>query len=145
MSRLAIVVLLLLVTGCGSGSQELSSAQQTSVYGKAARSDMTSATVFLKDCNNRELSTETDPDGSYCLNTTGLNKPYLMKAVFANHSTVYAIVPDNGVAYLNESTNWIAQLAAAGLDLAELYLYIKGSLLILLANIAGTVSDALLQ
>ncbi|MDY0384546.1 hypothetical protein [Trichlorobacter sp.] len=145
MRRLTIVAVMLLVTGCGSGTQELSSAPQTSVFGKAAKGGMTTGTVFLKDCNNREISTSTTADGSYTLDTTGLTKPYLMKAVFANHSTLYAIVPDNGTAHINESTNWIAQLAAVGLELAEVYLYIKGTLLILLANIAGAISDALPQ
>ena len=66
-----------------------------------------------------------------------------MKAVFSNNSTLYSIVADNGIANINSSTNWIANLAATGLRLAEVYLLIKGELLVLLANIAGSIADSL--
>ena len=72
-----------------------------------------------------------------------LKKPYLMKAVFSNTSTLYSIVADDGVAHINSTTNWIANFAAFGLRLAEVYLHIKGELLVLLANIAGSIADSL--
>lgn len=146
MKRLLLFVVVVMLAGCGSGVDNAADKpMKSSVSGKAAAGSVTDAIVFLKDCNNREIFTGTAADGSYMLDTTGLTRPYLMKAVFANHSTLYAIVPENGTAHINASTNWIANLAAVGLKLAEVYLYIKGALLILLANIAGTISDSLVQ
>jgi hypothetical protein len=140
---LIFILILNLLTGCGSNSTSAQNIPATSVSGKAVAGAITSGSVYLKDSLNREISTVTAADGSYAFDTTGLKKPFLMKAVFSNNSTLYSIVADNGVAHINSATNWIANFAAVGLRLAEVYLYIKGELLVLLANIAGSIANSI--
>ena len=143
MKLLSYITIIALLAGCGSGSNDTPAIPRTAVSGKAVAGAITSGTVYLKDCLNQEISVITAADGSYVLDTTGLKKPYLMKAVFSNTSTLYSIVADDGVAHINSTTNWIANFAAFGLRLAEVYLHIKGELLVLLANIAGSIADSL--
>lgn len=143
MKLLLSTIMLALLAGCGSSPANTQDAPVASVSGKAVANTVTSGIVFLKDSANHEISTPTAVDGSFYLNTTGMQKPYLMKAVFSNNSTLYSIVNDNGVVTIDNTTNWIANLAATGLRLAEVYLFIRGELLILLANIAGSIADSL--
>lgn len=137
MRLIAIMLILALSAGCGSGqgnqSAIVNNGQQT-VTGTAALGDVTAATVYLKDVENSEVSAVTLPGGSFSLDTTGMKKPYLMKAVFTNATTLYSVVPGNGAVTIDRTSNRFATIAATGLKLAEVYLYIKASVLVLMAN-----------
>lgn len=142
----AIMMMLALSAGCGTGQGKdaipIDNGPQN-VTGKAAHGDITSATVYLKDVENREVSTATLSDGSFTLDTTGMKKPYLMKAVFANATTLYLVAPGSGTVTIDRTSNRFATIAAAGLKLAEVYLYIKASVLVLLANIVEALAGRL--
>jgi len=134
MRKKAIIFIMVstLIAGCGSGTDTMLT-PGNQVTGKAAAR----AVVYLKDSAGAEVSTEADAAGSYLVNTIGMSKPFMLKAVFPNTSSAYAVAPSAGKTDIDAGSSNLVKLVAVAADLAVLWLTVKADILLI---IAGTMS-----
>jgi len=88
-----IIIVSTLIAGCGSGTDTILT-PGNQITGKTAAK----AIVYLKDSTGAEVSTDADAAGNYAVNISGMEKPYMLKSVYSNASTAYAVAPTAGKA-----------------------------------------------
>lgn len=126
-----LIIAALLLTGCGSGSDTGKDIGSLLITGTAARQ----AVIYLKDTAAKEITTDTDNNGNFTLNTTGLQKPFLLKAIYSNTSTHFAVADKSvGLVAVNAQSTSLLQLAAAGIDLLVLYATFKIGVFLLIVD-----------
>jgi hypothetical protein len=90
-----------LLSACGGGEKSTSqpstgagtpTSTSTRIAGVAATgAAMAAANVTIKDSTGATRSTTTDADGNYAFDTTGLNAPFVIKAVGLDNTSVYSV------------------------------------------------------
>lgn len=111
-SAYLLMILLLLLAGCGGGTDTLS--------GVAAAGAPIVGTVYLKDSANpaAELSVPITANGSFSFAVGSMTPPFLLKAVGSangNDLILYSLASSPGVAHINPLTNLAVVEAADGL------------------------------
>ena len=97
--------------------------------------------VYLKDVTGSEVTTDADASGNYAINVESMRKPYVLKAVFSNASTAYAVAPTAGTTNINTSSSVLLKLLSGVADLAALYLTIKADILLWVAGLIETLAN----
>ncbi len=136
MRYISVIMIVAILAGCGSPPDT----PATVITGKAARA----AVVYLKDGLGHEVTTNTSPDGIYVLNTNGLQKPMILKAVYSNASTHFAVSGGNtGTVNIDSLSTGLLSIAVVGVNLLELYLTIKIEVLTLIVKVVDALKAAL--
>ncbi|GEM_PF-2267636 len=145
-------VALFLLVGCGGGGGGGSVAAPVTVSGVVATGvPLFPAKVTLTDSAASPVvkpAVDTDSNGNYSIDVTGLTKPYLLKAVKSG-TTLYSVATDKGTANINPLTNLIVANAAGtsdpttakNLDLATATSAVKSKLTDLLALYSPGLGD----
>lgn len=150
---LALMPLILSACGGGGGSTDGQAAvmpvpqpiaRTTLVEGIAAAGAPLSGTVYLSDASfpAREVTAPINQDGTYAIDVTGLQAPFILKAADASGNTWYSFAKAPGIVNINPLTNLVVAVAAGATDmqsLAELYATHN---MATLQRIAGTVTSA---
>lgn len=131
-----LLLVSLLLSACGSGgsggsgnSSSPAAVQTTAVAGIAAAGMPLAGTVHLCDSSVLKIyssNSTINQDGSFSIKTTGMNAPFILRAVdAAGNPLYYSFARAPGIANINPLTNLalaVAAAAAAGnTSLADLY------------------------
>jgi hypothetical protein len=124
MRYFSLITFLLVMVGCGGGGG--SGTPTATVSGVAATGAPLVGTVYLKDSSNpvKELSTPIATDGSFSFNVSGLQAPFILKAVGTSggqNYTLYSFATDKGIANINPFSNLTVTHAYGNDNLASLY------------------------
>jgi len=120
----------LLLSGCGSGGSGSSSQttiQTTAVAGIAAAGAPLSGKVHLSDSSSFKIyssNSTINRDGSFSINTTGMNAPFILRVDdIAGNTLYYSFAKEHGIVHINPLTNLAVTVAAAAgnTDLATLF------------------------
>ena len=117
MRQILVVVITLLLTGCGGGK---TSGSATTVSGIAATGSAVSGTISLKDAAGRELSVTTT-DGTYAFDVSTLTPPFMLKAAWGAN-TMYSFATSAGTANITPLTQMVVAAAASATNLDAMYL-----------------------
>ena len=134
---ISISLITALISGCGSGSTP-APAPGNQITGKTG----SKAVVFLKDLTGAETTTDADATGNYAINIDGMKKPYVLKAVYSNASTVYAVAPNAGTTNINSGSSTLLRVLAGVADLAAWYLALKADILLWIAGLIENLVNA---
>lgn len=123
-----ILLVSLLLSACGSGGSGSSSSgaavQTTAVAGIAAAGMPLAGNVHLSDSSFKIYSSNSmiNQDGSFSIDTTGMNAPFILMAVdAAGNPLYYSFARAPGIANINPLTNLALAVAAGNTSLATLY------------------------
>ena len=133
---ICITLLAAMLAGCGSGSSQ-APAPGALITGKTSPNSV----VYLKDVTGQEVTTDADASGNYSINADGLKKPYVLKAVYSNASTVYAVAPTAGTTNINAGSSTLLRFLSGVADLAAWYLTIKADILLWIAGLIETLAN----
>ena len=118
-----------LLSACGSGGSGSSSSgavvQTTAVAGIAAAGMPLAGKVHLSDSSSFKIyssNSKINQDGSFSIDTTGMNAPFILRAVdAAGNPLYYSFARAPGIANINPLTNLALAVAAGNTTLATLY------------------------
>lgn len=125
-----LLLVSLLLSGCGSGGSGSSSQttiQTTAVAGIAAAGAPLSGKVHLSDSSSFKIyssSSTINRDGSFSINTTGMNAPFILRVDdTAGNTLYYSFAKEHGIVHINPLTNLAVTVAAAAgnTDLSTLF------------------------
>ncbi|MGD0842787.1 MAG: hypothetical protein ABSA06_00260 [Geobacteraceae bacterium] len=124
-----LLLVYLLLSACGSGGSGSSSSpaavQTTAVAGIAAAGAPLAGKVHLCDSSVLKIyssNSTINQDGSFSINTTGMNAPFILRAVdAAGNPLYYSFARAPGIANINPLTNLALAMAAGNTTLATLY------------------------
>ena len=124
-----LLLVYLLLSACGSGGSGSSSSpaavQTTAVAGIAAAGAPLAGKVHLCDSSVLKIyssNSTINQDGSFSINTTGMNAPFILRAVdAAGNPLYYSFARAPGIANINPLTNLALAVAAGNTTLADLY------------------------
>jgi hypothetical protein len=124
-----LLLVSLLLSACGSGGSGSSSSpaavQTTAVAGIAAAGAPLAGKVHLSDSSVLKIyssNSTINQDGSFSINTTGMNAPFILMAVdAAGNPLYYSFARAPGIANINPLTNLALAVAAGNTTLADLY------------------------
>ena len=125
MEKLLLVLAVAILSSCGSEHPALETITGTTVK---------QATVSLKDSTGAEITTESDGAGNYQLDTTGLKKPFQLKATYSNSSSHFAVATEAGVTNISQYLTTLLSIASGGLNLVELFINFKIELFLLIVQ-----------
>lgn len=124
-----LLLVSLLLSACGSGGSGSSSSgaavQTTAVAGIAAAGAPLAGKVHLSDSSVLKIyssNSTINQDGSFSINTTGMNAPFILRAVdAAGNPLYYSFARAPGIANINPLTSLALAVAAGNTTLADLY------------------------